>query len=454
MKIFDRSLLTMEESGHRLNFAGITFSRMSELIFTYILTTIQAAMVAGFSDEATAVVNIVGQVTNIFNVLFSFITLGMTINMSILLGQGKRKEASVLSGTAFCLCISGAVVASGVLSVFAPKLLNVMNVEAYMMQTAVGYIRMVAIFFPLTIFLSYLNNVLVCEGYSSRVLVINTLNSIVVILFSYIALYSGVDIFDNRIVAMGFFGNFSRIFAVALSLYFFCRHRCPFSFRLKFRWVRSILAMGVPSGMNGVSYQIAQAVTTSFIALLGVAVFNTKVYISSIIIYSHIVSMSMAQATGVFMGRYRGRGEYDKIEKMHTQNTIIAVFCNVAVSLVIWIFHRQLIGIFTESAEAIRLSGTIMLIDILVEAARAVNHINEQSLSANGDVKVMLVASVISCWLCGILFAYILGIRLGFGLVGVWIGFLLEESFKTVAYSLRWRTKKWQLIKIGEVKAE
>lgn len=448
MTLFRKDLLTIEENGHQLKFIEIALSKMSEMVFTHFLSTIQTAMVAGYSKEATSIVSIVGQVSNLCTTLFTLITLGTSINMSVSLGQGRRDNANILAGTAFYICAALSLIFAFVLFTFARQILTVMNVDSSMMQTAIAYMRIISVFFPFYVLLTYLNNTLICEGYSSKVLISNTINSIVLILFCYIALYSDITLFNDKILTLAVMSCLPRFITIALALYFVNKYKCAFSFSFGKRQAKDILRMGVPAGMNGLSYQIAQAVTTSFIALLGFSVYNTKVYIANIIVFSHLVSYSVAQATGVFMGRYRGMGEYDKIERMHRQNTVIAVAGNVIVSLVVYLLHVPLVGIFTADADSIKLAGLIMLIDIGLEAARAVNHINEQSLSSNGDVKVMLIASVISCWMCGILFAYILGIKLGLGLVGVWIGFFLEEGFKTVVYSLRWKSKKWKLTKL------
>ena len=85
-----------------------------------------------------------------------------------------------------------------------------------------------------------------------------------------------------------------------------------------------------------------------------------------------------------------------------------------------------------------------MIIDIPVELARGVNHLSENSLNPNGDVKTTLVVSVIAAWVFSVLLGYILCIKCGFGLVGLWIGFLGNEAFKAIVYLVRWHSDKWK----------
>lgn len=41
-------------------------------------------------------------------------------------------------------------------------------------------------------------------------------------------------------------------------------------------------------------------------------------------------------------------------------------------------------------------------------------------------------------------FSYVLGIPLGYGLVGMWIGFALDENIRGVILMRRWWSGKWR----------
>lgn len=449
MKLIDKSLMSIEENGRKISFAEITLSIITETIFLFFLSTLQTATVSGYSENATAVVSVTGTIFVLASAIVTLVTQGARINLNVSLGSGRRDIANIYAGTAFYICMIVAFSAGAVIYFFAPQLLVLMNMKSELMPTAVPHLKIRGIIFPLVAILTYLKNTLICEGYSSRVLVVNVFNSITSIAFCYMALYSDIVIFEDRVVTVSLAIGLSYLVSVLLSVFFFAKYKCAFSFRFGPNYAKDILRLGIPSGMNAVSYQIAQTVTTSFIGILGIMVLNTKIYASSIVALSYTVSSAIAQATGIFMGRFRGMGELEKIGRMHTQNTIIAVFGNGIVSLILFLLYAPLIGIFTKDAEIIKLAGLIMLIDIFVQILRAFNHVNEHSLSSNGDVKIMLIASVTSCWVFGIFCGYILGIKLGLGLPGIWIGFMLEEGFKTIVYSLRWKSKKWMRTNIG-----
>ena len=143
------------------------------------------------------------------------------------------------------------------------------------------------------------------------------------------------------------------------------------------------------------------------------------------------------------MGRYRGQNDFDKIKALYRQNMILTITTNFILSLVVFALHKPLISMFTTDSTVIALAAGVMAVDIVVEVARAVNNISEKSLNANGDVKITFIVPLFTCWIFGVLLAYILGIKCGLGLIGCWIGFAADEVAKASIYIIRWKSGKW-----------
>lgn len=50
---------------------------------------------------------------------------------------------------------------------------------------------------------------------------------------------------------------------------------------------------------------------------------------------------------------------------------------------------------------------------------------------------------IFSMWIFGLGLSYIMGVVLELGLAGIWIGFTVDECFRTVLVLLRWRRENW-----------
>ena len=222
------------------------------------------------------------------------------------------------------------------------------------------------------------------------------------------------------------------------------KKECPLGFRFVKSQMLRILKLGIPASINGIGYGFGQTFTTSLVTGLGTNIINAKIYISSIVTYVPYFSHSLGRATAILMGRLRGREEQEKENRLFWQSIRISAALNFTVSVLIFIFQKPLLGIFTEDPFIISLAGKILLVDIFVQLARASTNIGDQSLTANGDVRVVSAVSLSACCGVTILFAWLFGVKCGWGLVGCWIAFLFEELYKSSLYMLRWKSGKWK----------
>lgn len=177
--------------------------------------------------------------------------------------------------------------------------------------------------------------------------------------------------------------------------------------------------------------------------LHGTLIINSKVYYTNILCYIPVISISIGFAGGILIGRYKAVGDYKSIKELCTQNLRITILINLILTILIYIFRKQLLSIFTYDALILELAGRIIFIDIFVEAGSAMNNVFENAYCACGDVKTTMIISICSFWLGSVLLTYILGVQLGWGLVGCWIAFAADELFKSVIYVLRWKTDRW-----------
>ena len=63
---------------------------------------------------------------------------------------------------------------------------------------------------------------------------------------------------------------------------------------------------------------------------------------------------------------------------------------------------------------------------------------------AAGDVKYSMITSIISMWICRVIFSYIIGRYLGLGVFGVWIAMIMDWCVRAFFFVLRYRNGKWK----------
>ena len=66
------------------------------------------------------------------------------------------------------------------------------------------------------------------------------------------------------------------------------------------------------------------------------------------------------------------------------------------------------------------------------------------SLIASGDVLFPFWTGVTVMWGVATLLSYLLGVWLGWGLVGIWLAMALDELIRAAIFERRWRSRRWQ----------
>ena len=101
-------------------------------------------------------------------------------------------------------------------------------------------------------------------------------------------------------------------------------------------------------------------------------------------------------------------------------------------------------NIFTTNPDILAASLKIFPLMIILEMGRVFNIVIINSLHAAGDIKFPMFMSIICVYVVAVLFSYIFGISLGWGLAGIWIANAMDEWIRGIAMYLRWKSRKWQ----------
>ena len=444
---FDRSVMTFSDGNKKISLVSLAIPLFLQRIFDTLCSTINILLLTGYSETAVSASSVANQIVSMNTTILLMITTGMVVLTSIELGAKNPREAGAFTGTGAIASVILGIFLAAVNFIFAEPFMIAMNLSGTTLEMACQYLKMRALFLPISGLLVFFNHALICNGFSKYTFITGALTNVFNLLFSYIALYSGMQ-FMTPISRVGIAFGLAQLCGLLFAVKMFKRTGCPWSFGFSGRKAGKIFKIGVPGTMALIVFCIAQTVTTGFVAAMGDDVINTKAYINNIVAYVPLAGYALANANQVFLGRFRGAGELEKSNVSHKQNCLLAVSFNILLSAAALILHRPLLMMFTTNPNIINAAGTIFFIDLFVQIFRAVNNVSEGSLCANGDTRITLVASTISCLLGSLALAYLLCVVLGWGLVGLWIAFAADEATKAIIYLFRWRSGKWRTIKI------
>lgn len=143
------------------------------------------------------------------------------------------------------------------------------------------------------------------------------------------------------------------------------------------------------------------------------------------------------------IGQLIGAARIEEAYETGLRNFKTAMFFTVLASSGMAILSRYLIRIFTDDPVIIKIAVPVMIVDAFLEAGRAFNVVLINNLRGAGDVIFPVMMAMFSMWLFGVLGGYVFGVTLGYGLIGIWVGNLLDEWLRGISMYFRWKGRKW-----------
>ena len=220
--------------------------------------------------------------------------------------------------------------------------------------------------------------------------------------------------------------------------------------------IKSILRIGVPSGLENSTFQFGRLLIQSLISTLPTASIAANAVANSIASILCIPSSSVGIAASPIVGRCIGAGEKEQAKKYSGLLFVLAVCGEAIIVTVVLLFITPIIGLYEISAEGAELARQLTVFySVFVIVLHPLSFVLPNFFRAASDVKFPLVISFISMWTCRIAPCYFLVLDevniwgqfvltgLNLGIIGVWVAMVIDWIFRTIFFITRYLSGKW-----------
>lgn len=375
-----------------------------------LYNTVDSIIVGRFvGDNALAAVGSAGPILNLMLVLFIGISVGASIMVSQYFGAQQRENLS----KAICCCITLTGIASLLIMLIGPlisrPLLKLLGTPESIIDWCQSYLTIIFVGIAGSGYYNILSGVLRGLGDSVSALV-------------YLLIATGLnvvlDIVFVAVFAMGVSGvALATIIAQLLSAILAFRKlaRMQELFELRRAWFKperrysmQLIRLGLPSGITqaifSMSIIIVQSLTNSF----GELFIAANVIVMRIDGFVMLPAFSFGTAMTTFAGQNVGAGKLDRVKDGTRRATLTAMGVSTVITILILVFGRYLMAIFTETEELIDLSFRLMRIlapgYILMEVTQCLSGV----MRGAGDTVTPMWISIITSVLLRVPLAYLL----------------------------------------------
>lgn len=435
------------EKSHPSLFA-LTWPIFIEISLYMLMGSADTLMLSQYSDNSVAAVGVSNQLLNLLIVMFSFITTGTTIVIAQLLGAGRKQEATQVAyvslGTNFLISF----VISLLMFVLAVPILHMMGLSSELMPDATVFLQIVGLLSFIQALIMTYSAILKSYGFTRDTMYVTIGMNLLNVAGNYLVIFGPFGLPVLGVMGVALSTSFARLIGLT-AMILFVRHRIglQFSFKQMFyiqrTHLKKLLKIGIPSAGEQLSYNGSQMIITLFITFMGTQALAAKVYTQNLMMFIMLFGAAISQGTQILIGRLIGAKEFDAAYRRCMKSLYWAIAISLLSSTALSLSSTHLLTFFTSNSEIIQIASVLLILTIILEPGRSFNMVIINSLRAAGDAKFPVYMAMISMWGIGLPIAYLLGIQLEMGLIGVWISFIVDEWIRGIFMYRRWRSRVW-----------
>lgn len=439
--------LTTNNNG--INLVKLAIPIFIEQFMAVLTGCIDQVMISTYDEPLLTAVGTANTVLNQFILGFSILSLATTI----LISQYRGSQKSSMLGTIYSLAVIVntifGIITSVILIAFALPIAKLMNIDPSLYVEFCSYIRIVGGFLFFTALFTTFTAILKCNAIIKPIMFISVAMNIVNIILNFIFIYG-----CGSIPALGMTGAAiatvtSRGVGVILIIYFYIKNiGIKISLKELFPFPKQLfgymLKLGLPSGGETLSWNLSQVVILMMINSFGYAQSSGRFYAGVFIMFSCIFSNAITQASQIIVGYRIGAKDFDGAKKQTLRTLKIASVASFGVAFVVWLISKPIMTMLTDDPEIIKFCSIVLFIDVILEVGRAFNLTLVRALQATGDTVYPIIVGIIVAWSVSVVFSYVFGVALAFGIAGVWASMALDEITRGLIYLVRWKSEKWK----------
>ncbi len=437
----------------RMSIVTLAWPILVEILLRTALGTSDVFMLSGYSDKAVSAVGVITQLTFFLIIISTFVSSGTGILIAQYNGAGRDKDSVHVGVASVVLSVIIGVILSVIAVLIALYFLPYYGLEDQVELYARNYLLISGVMtFNVTIGI-VLTTILRSHGYSRSPMVVNLISGVFNVAGNYIALYQpfGLPVYGVEGVAVA--TVISQVIGTVMLVVVLARSTIdlpmPTWKQVPADIYRKILKIGGMNAGEVLSYNIAQICIVYFVVQMGTASLAAFTYAQNIARFSFAFALAIGQAAQIQTGYYIGKGWVSSILKRVQIYFLVGFVASTIATMVIYFFREDILRIFTDQPEILSLAGSLVMGSILLEGGRVFNLIFIAGLKGAGDIKFPVQIGIVSMWGLGVLFSYILGIHLGYGVIGAWMAIAMDEWVRGIIMARRWRSQVWTRFKVS-----
>ena len=417
-----------------------------------VALTVDLIMVGALGPEALASMGVATQVFWVGITLGSGLAAGATALVARAIGGGDREAADRATSTAVALALAFSVPLMLATFFLDVPLLRLMGAEESIVQGGAVALAVLAFAIPGNMLVVAASGAMQGAGDTRPALWIGIGVNVVNLVFDWLLIFGNLGFPRMGLAGAALATAISFTAGGVAFLVLLRRGRRPVGLatrgiRLR-ETARRLLRVGAPAGLEQLLLSLGFTAYLIIILQFGADALAAHQIGLRIQSFAFMPGFGFAAAAAALVGQGLGRGDPHEAEKNGWTAIGMGLAIMMALASLMYVLAEPLAGLFTDAPEALRLGVTWIHLIVFAMPAIAFHFTAAGALRGAGDTRWPLMVSFVGLWLVRLPAAWLLGVTLGWGMYGVWAGYMVEYYGRAIVTTWRFARGRWKSLTV------
>ena len=410
-------------------------------------------LVSWLGKEAMAGVGLADSFNMVIMAFFAAIDLGTTVVVAFSLGKRDRRKARAAARQSLVIMTLFAAILAAVIHYFGTGIINIVAGDATpeVKALALTYLELTVLSYPAAAIALIGSGALRGAGNTKIPLMINGGMNILNILISSVLIYGAFGWDGLGFAGAGLGLTISRyigavMIIIVLMVGFNPALRIPLKSYFKplnFAIIWEVMGIGIPASIESVLFNGGKLLTQMFVAGMGTDVIAGNFIAFSVAALINLPGNALGSASTIITGKRLGTGQLAQAER---QLRHVFWMSTIVLTLIAWgtaPFAGLFASFYTHEEDVKEVVKILLWMNAAFMPIWAASWVLPAGFKGARDVRFAMWVSMLSMWGCRVVVGYVLGILLGWGVVGVWMGMFLDWAARATLFYRRLVTGRW-----------
>ena len=418
-----------------------------------LMGVLSTFLVSWLGKEAMAGVGLADSFNMVIMAFFAAIDLGTTVVVAFSLGKRDRRKARAAARQSLVIMTLFAAILAAVIHYFGTGIINIVAGDATpeVKALALTYLELTVLSYPAAAIALIGSGALRGAGNTKIPLMINGGMNILNILISSVLIYGAFGWGGLGFAGAGLGLTISRyigavMIIIVLMVGFNPALRIPLKSYFKplnFAIIWEVMGIGIPASIESVLFNGGKLLTQMFVAGMGTDVIAGNFIAFSVAALINLPGNALGSASTIITGKRLGTGQLAQAER---QLRHVFWMSTIVLTVIAWgtaPFAGLFASFYTHEEDVKEVVKILLWMNAAFMPIWAASWVLPAGFKGARDVRFAMWVSMLSMWGCRVVVGYVLGILLGWGVVGVWMGMFLDWAARATLFYRRLVTGRW-----------